>query len=259
MSFEHVISPSENLSERIYGSRVTLYVQWILYTRGDCVADEKPEPSFDVSEGDVRPEDVIRKLKVDYSYPMSDRTSKVFEVLGGLFSKLQSPPVDIHAVMQEAASLISKQFAVKTVGIGLKSTTDGLFRYQVMLGYTPESEAATRKLVYNESQFSGTVDYKGSLISKNTMIFLAEDNPYLEGEQASYNRPFLLGGKRRAIDDSVEGDYIDVRIMANNKLVGWIEISGTILGKLPDVVTIRWLELIAQMIGTAIAHEGLPK
>lgn len=223
------------------------------------MADEKSEPSYDVSGEEVRPEDVIRKMKVDYAYPMSDRTSKVFDGVGGIFIKLQTPPIDVLQIMQEAAALISKQFAVKSTAIGLKSPVDGLFRYQVMLGYTKESEAANRKLAYNESQFSGSVDYKGTPISKLTVLFLAEDNPYLDGEQASYNRPFLLGGKRKAIDDSVEGDYIDVHIMANSNLVGWIELSGTILGKLPDVVTIRWLELIANMIGTAIAHEGLPR
>ncbi len=222
------------------------------------MSDEGPEPSYDVAGEGIKPEDVARKMKVDYSYPMSDRTSKVFDGLGTLFAKLQSPPCDVVAIMQDAATLIIKQFAVKTVAIGLKSPADGLFRYQVMLGYTKESEAATRRLAYNESQFSGEVDYQGTRISKQTMLFLAEHNPYVEGEQTSYNRPFLLGGKRNAIDDSVEGDYIDVHIRAGGKLVGWIEISGTILGKLPDVVTIRWLELVADLIGVAIASEGLP-
>jgi hypothetical protein len=58
---------------------------------------------------------------------------------------------------------------------------------------------------------------------------------------------------RRAPDDSLEADYLTVQIPGNKgEVLGWIETSGTITGKLPDVATIKWIEMIADVLGAAI-------
>jgi len=59
--------------------------------------------------------------------------------------------------------------------------------------------------------------------------------------------------KRKSITESLEGDYLDVLVFGKKgEIAGWLEISGTRTGELPDIQTIRWMELISKIIGTAI-------
>ena len=89
------------------------------------------------------------------------------------------------------------------------------------------------------------------------MVFLAEDNPYVEGEEETYSHPVLLGSRRKSLTDSVEGDYIDIMIFGKgDEMIGWIEIAGTRAGKIPDIATIRWIEVISKVIGAAIICKG---
>lgn len=63
--------------------------------------------------------------------------------------------------------------------------------------------------------------------------------------------------RRLSPSDSLEADYIDIWIQGvNGKLLGWIEISGTRTAKLPDVLTIRQIEIIASIIGAALVQRG---
>ncbi|MBN1678212.1 MAG: hypothetical protein JW880_06695, partial [Candidatus Thermoplasmatota archaeon] len=110
-----------------------------------------------------------------------------------------------------------------------------------------------RRIQYTESDFWDEKKYKSTTISRLSRLFLAEDNPYTNHEKDSYSRPFMLEFSRNAVDDSVEGDYIDVILPGpSGEALGWIELSGTRAGKLPDGMTIRWLEAIATILGTAI-------
>jgi hypothetical protein len=69
----------------------------------------------------------------------------------------------------------------------------------------------------------------------------------------AFNRPGLLTATRSTDSDSLEGDYIDVKILGvNDDLLGWIEISGTRTMKLPDATTLRWVEAIGSIIAAAI-------
>jgi hypothetical protein len=55
----------------------------------------------------------------------------------------------------------------------------------------------------------------------------------------------------------LEADYIDTWIQGvNGRLLGWIEISGTRTGKLPDILTIKLIEVIASIIGVALVQRG---
>jgi hypothetical protein len=156
-------------------------------------------------------------------------------------------------MMEEAAALIQKQFSIREVAIGLRSPADGFYRYEVLLGFRSDAEAALRRLAYSESDFWNDDTYKCTSISKLTRLFLAEDNPYTDGEKNSYSRPFMLGFKRSSPDESVEGDYFNVVIPgASGEAIGWIEFSGTRSGRIPDAMTIRWVEAIATVIGSAM-------
>ena len=81
--------------------------------------------------------------------------------------------------------------------------------------------------------------------------------PYKDDEIGSYDRAALLGMRRLTPSDSLEADYIDIWIQGvNGKLLGWIEISGTRTAKLPDIMTIKQIEVIASVIGAALVKRG---
>jgi hypothetical protein len=67
----------------------------------------------------------------------------------------------------------------------------------------------------------------------------------------------MLQSARKSLDDTIEGDYIDVLILGKGEeLLGWIEISGMQNGKFPDAQTLKCIELLATVIGVALARAG---
>lgn len=201
--------------------------------------------------------DIARKMKLDYLHGSRDKNERALEGILSLLSHFQKPQMDLNALLLDAANIIQKQLGIANVGIGLKNASEGLFRYQVLVGFRQETEAIEKKLAYTEKQFSDDTEYKGTMISKISKLYLAEDLPYKEGEIESYDRSALLGMRRLSPSDSLEADYIDIWIQGvNGKLLGWIEISGTRTAKLPDVLTIRQIEIIASIIGAALVQRG---
>jgi hypothetical protein len=196
-------------------------------------------------------QDIPRRMKLEYNFPATGKTYRILDNIVGLLVHFQRQQVDMRELMTDAANLMSKLFSLKQVGIGMRGA-DGIFRFEALVGYRPETEAATRKLAYTQEQFADSSIYKGTMISKYTKVFLAEDNPWLESEREAFNLPSLLGMTRRSLDDCMEGDYIDTHILGKNgELIGWIELGGTTSGKLPDMAAIRWIEFIGQIIGAA--------
>jgi len=201
--------------------------------------------------------DIARKWKFEYAFGPPDQTSRGLEVISGLMSHIEKPHIDLRGLLNDAATMISKQFGIREVTIGLRDKNDGLFRYVAIVGVRKEAEAALRRLTYTLDDFRPDGRYKGTALGKHSSLFLSEDNPYLVGEENTYSHPVLLGSRRKSLTDSLEGDYIDIMIFGkSDEAVGWIEIAGTRAGKIPDIATIRWMEVISRLIGTAIVCKG---
>lgn len=208
----------------------------------------------------VSHEDVARKMRLDYSYAKGDRNLRIMDAVQGLFSHVHAGKADTRALLNDAANLISRQFSLREVSIGLKSAADGKYRYEVLVGYRKESEDAHRKLAYTFNEMYDEAKYKATILSKYTRLFLAEDEPYAAGEETTYSRPMMLKLRRKTIEDSIEGDYLDTNIFGSgDDLLGWIEISGTNGWKLPDIATIKWIEVIACIIGSALSPRFMPQ
>jgi hypothetical protein len=193
------------------------------------------------------------RIKLDYSHGIRDPTQKTLEGVQTLLSHFQGSYMDIDKLLNEAAEFIWRQFGIDNVAIGLKDPKDGLYKYRAMVGFRGDALEAHKKIAYKKDQFSEDGEFHGFKISKYSRIYLAEDNVLTEAERSAYNRPGLLTMKRKDPTDSLEGDYIDTGIYGRgDELVGWIEISGTRTLKLPDVTTIRWVEVIASIIAAAL-------
>ena len=194
----------------------------------------------------VDPKDVAFKLKTEYSRGVKDHTEKALEAMTDLFRKFEQSHGDLGVILNEATELVSKRFGIASVTIAVRNPVDRLFRYEAFAGVEEEAVVDFKKLVYTDEQVTDESIYKSYAISDLTRVYLDEDHPYAAGEEFTYRRPGLLDMKRRSLTDSLEADYIDVYLRGKDgELLGWIELSGTRMRKLPDIATIRWVELLA--------------
>ena len=205
----------------------------------------------------IEPDEVRRKMRLDYIRMKNDKAAKLQDGLQLLLAHSQVDQVDIKALLQEAADFIHKYFSIRTCTIGLKCKKDGLFRYVVKAGLRDEPWKQHQTLSYTVDDFQSFEQYSGYEISPFTRVYLEEDNPMTQEERKAYNRPSMLDLKRRAPDDNLEADYVDTLIYGRGEdLLGWIEISGTIGGKMPDPLTVKSVETIAHILASALLCPG---
>jgi hypothetical protein len=218
---------------------------------------EKPYGCETMGSAAINPDLIKKRMRLDYQYSCSN-PSNAIDCIHELINELSDPNLDMHRFLHDAANTICTRLCVKEVTIGLKDPKDGLFRYQVMAGLEESEWEAHKKLAYTRDQFDDPVLYKYMEISKYTRLFLAEDNPYGNGEEETYSKPLMLLSERKSLEDTIEGDYLDIYIYGKgDELKGWLEISGMNNGKFPDIQTIKVVELLASVISIALAHLGL--
>lgn len=200
-------------------------------------------------------EDSVKKIKLYYQHGTREPNQRTLEIILKLLESLRTKEVDARSLIQEAANLIHDQYRLRWVAIGTKNPKDMLFRYEALVGFRDDAVRARKLQTFRAEDFTQDTKYKGWTISDYSRMYLEEDKPYTEGSESTFNRPALLRSKRHAADDALEADYLDVHIYGPDKeLLGWIETSGTIIGKLPDVSTIKTIEVIASIIGAALTR-----
>lgn len=205
----------------------------------------------------VNPKEVALRMRLDYSRGVKDHTTRALETVCDLCWKLEQPDFDADSFLKDSAELISKLFGIESVAVGVRDPKDRLYKYRAVVGLEKESAEGYSSLSYTREQLLNSVTYPSHEISRHTRLFLSEEHPYAEGEEFTYRRPGLIGMKRRTVTDSLEADYLDIFFNGpDGEIVGFIEISGTRLRKLPDAATIRWIELIGALMGVAVQKEN---
>ncbi len=209
-----------------------------------------------MQDGYILRDEVERKLRLSRLHGQKDQASKTLDKILPILARYQEENLALMDFLKEVVETASRQFWLKEVTIGLRDP-DGKYRYKVMCGLRAEAWAAHQHLAYTREEFSNPESYRGSQVTKHTKVFLAEDKPFVDEELDTFTRPILLKEARTGVDDCVEGDYFDTHIFGENgELMGWIEISGTKDGKFPDPTTLRWIELLALVVGMAIRLEN---
>jgi hypothetical protein len=208
----------------------------------------------DASTETIDPKDVALKMRLDYLHGVKDPSAKALDAIVGLCSKIEELRLSNEDLTKETADLIVKHFSIRSVAIASKDHHDGLLRYKVVLGVDQETVEGFKKLTYTEKQALDPGNYPGHEISSHTRLYLGEDHPYADGEEFTYRVPSLIGVEtRKSLTDSIEADYVDFFMFGPDRdLLGWIEVSGTRMRKLPDATTLRWIELIAYILGFAL-------
>ena len=198
------------------------------------------------------PLEVALKLKADYSHGLMDHNTKALDEVCALCWRVEKSNLRTEEFLDVCADMITKHLGIASVAIAVRDR-DKAYRYKVVTGVDKEAVEGMKRIAYTREQLNDDKTYPGHEISPHTKVYLSEDHPYAKDEEFSYRRPGLIGMRRRAVNDSLEADYIDFFFYGPDKeVLGWIETSGTRMRKLPDPATIRWIELIAFIIGQTL-------
>ena len=228
--------------------------------RTNAVAPANP-PQKKVSGDSSRDFDhreVARKLKQDYTHGARDPSIRHLDALHSLVKYLMKADPNLEEMLQQTARAVYSQFSIKEVSIALRSSSDGLFRYVAQYGMRGDVWAAHDKITYTYDDLMDTRKYKPVTISHHTQLFLAEDNPYGADEGDTYSEHLMKQSKRKSASDSIEGDYIDIFLYGpQEEILGWIELSGTWDGKIPEARAIRCLEIVASVLGIAVTKHRM--
>jgi hypothetical protein len=200
--------------------------------------------------------ETAKMIRGRYSPIPRDENEKVMDGTQKLMLIARDPTLPLKIFLDEAGRLIHRLFDFREIAIGMKSKSDNLFRYEVLIGFSGEAERARKKLTYTDDDMLDSKKYpNGIVITKKTEFMLVELHPYKPGEEDTYNRPNLLAKQRSSIEDFIEGDYIIIYFFGRKgEVMGWVELSGTRSGKMPSRSTMRWLELISSIIASVICE-----
>ncbi len=211
--------------------------------------------------GIIPTDTVKRKLKFDYIKAKNDPSFKALDLIGSVLTHFQKPQLEINGMLQDTANQIQRQLKLRWTMIGLRSLSDGLYRYEFNAGMRPDAWESQKARKYRRSDFDlHTNNYNASEISKLTRVYLEEENPLSPTDMSVLNRPVLHGSRRREEDDALEADFLDTLMVGpGDDLLGWIEYPGTVTGKLPDSAAIRNVEVVAGILSLALRSLGYAK
>ena len=200
-------------------------------------------------------EKAIRQQLTQYA---TNEDSKALDGLMKFLITAQVQPMTDASIIHEAAWAIFRTFSFKEVAIGLKSESDGLYRYEEFVGMTKVMEDALRKMAYTRDEYFSQKEYPSIRLSKVTELCIVEDNPGLESERDTYDPATFTAGSRESPDDFKEGDYMDIAMHTpTDELIGWIEVSKPAHGKLPSMAVIKRLELFAAAVSILVQNARL--
>ena len=196
-------------------------------------------------------------LRTKYSPVPKDDQEKIIEGIRSFLLTTKDKNSRLKTILENAARTIYRLFEFKEIAIGLKSLDDGLYRYEVTLGFRHEAELAYKQLVYTLDDMTSGEKYPFVKLSK-TMEYCTSEGMKSDKREdfISYNRPKVMSLHRKSMEQFIEGDYIEINIYGYDKeLIAWIELANTKDGKLPGRTNLKWIEMIGSIIGTIIQRE----
>ncbi len=200
----------------------------------------------------IPPMEVASKMRIDYQHGARDLGTKAIEAVGPLLARIASQDVDLSSLYKDCAAVVNRDFGISSVGICAWTPPTQQFRFKAIVGMRSDAEAVYEKLWYTRKDVLDEHTYPSHEISKQTKLYLSEDHPYAPGQESTFMRPGLIGLKRRSATEALEADYLCTYFYGRKaEMLGWLEYSGTRGGKLPDSTTIKWIELIAHLLGVA--------
>lgn len=192
-------------------------------------------------------------LRENYSGIAKGEVENAITAMESFLAIASSKEKPLHLILAEVAKTIHRTFDFQYVDIAIRDRRDGLYKYQIAIGLTPEAEKALLQTTYTASDLFDETNFPSTSVSNFTRFYMQESAPFKPVEIATYARPKMLTQARKSPDDMMEGDYINIFVHGRmREILGYIEVGTTRSGKLPSKNTIRWLELMASLLGTII-------
>jgi hypothetical protein len=193
-------------------------------------------------------------LQSKYSIVPKNDLERVLDSILELVELSRERKRDVKSIMEQGARTIFKFFDFDEIGIGLKNPKDGLYRYEVLFGYTKNTEMALRKVEYTHEEMVSYDRYPFVKIGRISELNPVEGIP--ENEKQLYDRPLAVDRPRASPEDFHEGDYIDVWMYDGRRdLIGWFELSKPRNGKMPPCDTVRWIEVIVDVCSLIVERK----
>ncbi|MEM2839424.1 MAG: hypothetical protein QXE18_04980 [Thermoplasmata archaeon] len=199
---------------------------------------------------------IAKNLKSEYNSLAGTDEIRMMQGLQSII-ELHYRKLNLKSMLHEVALIMHRLFPFRELSIGIKSPTDGLYRYVELIGFAPAAKSEHLKLSYTYEQMYDQKEYPYITISKYSLFRYAEREPGEEiSEKESFSRPSLLSATRKSEDEMLEADYFDIFIFGEkDDLIGWIEVAQPKEGLIPPMRTIRWLELFAIAIAPYLEQE----
>jgi hypothetical protein len=195
-------------------------------------------------------EAVLKSRSMQVSREESER---LLDAVIKFYTALETRKLRRAELLQQAAELMHRGFGFEEVSVLTKSP-DGMFRYEIVLGYEKGPEMELRQLCYTESEISKPDTEACVKISKYIDLTIAEGEQK-PGQTVGYAFPQLMAMPRKDSDDFTYGDYMDIYIYGkDDRHTAVFELSAPRDAKLPSSSKLKWMGLFALMMSNMLQH-----
>jgi hypothetical protein len=195
-----------------------------------------------------------RFLLARFSAATRTPREEALEEVRKFVERCMNPQASMQTILDEAVRTILKITEFTEIAIATRDA-DGNYRYKALSGFREEAEKARRAIVYTPADLKDYSTFPALRIGRVSQYHISERNPFKPGEEASFNKPDLLGVPRKNPDDMIEGDYIDIYISGlDNQFIAWLELSGTKSGKLPPREAIILTEILSSSLAAILLN-----
>jgi len=196
--------------------------------------------------GDSIPPEFRTYIETSYTFIPKNDEERIADNLIDLAAAGMDTKQPLKVVFEQVAKFIFRQFGFSEVAIGLKDRKDPVWKYEVALGFSKDTELRILKVRYNKDDMYSQETFPNLKLGKLSELNVAEGLPPSEADM--YDRQKMLNPKRTSSADFMLGDSIDIWMLDDKKeIIGWIEVSSPKDRKLPSRTTTRWLELLGSL------------
>lgn len=191
-----------------------------------------------------------------YSVVPKDEQERIIDNIVTILEVTQDRKQTLKSVFELVAKIVSRVFGFREVAIGLKDRAADIWKYEVLYGFQAETEAKIMRVRYSRADMVSPETYPNVKTGRTSELNPVEGMPVTETD--AYNRPFRWGQPRRSMDEFHAGDFLDFWMYDSRKeIIGWIEVSSPLTGKLPPRTDVRWIEMIAMICANFVRQRWL--
>ncbi|MEM4264610.1 MAG: hypothetical protein QW505_02355 [Thermoplasmata archaeon] len=193
-------------------------------------------------------------LKSRCDFAGQGEADRVLDSITRFFESLEGKRLSKLELLRRAAEVVRKAFGFEEVTV-LTECEDGLFRYNVVIGYTEKAEMELRSLAYRGDQVLEPDSTPLVKINKYMDLTIAEAEQRPD-QKVGYTHPVLISMPRKNLEEFVYGDYLDVYVFGSgDRILAVFELSAPRDGKMPSATKLKWLRLFAIILGNVIEHQ----